>query len=45
LGDLPASEEVTKLALRKCKLNLEEALTQLTDPDVIAVLEQEVKQE
>ena len=33
LGELPCSEEVVKLALKKCKLNLEEAMLMVTDPD------------
>lgn len=33
LGELPCSEEVAKLALKKCKLNLEEGLIMLTNPD------------
>ena len=33
LGELPCSEEVAKLALKKCKLTLEEALCMLTNPE------------
>jgi len=45
LPDLQASDEVTKLALKKCKLSLEEALLYLTDPERIADLEEEVRRE
>lgn len=33
LGDLSCSEEVTILALKKCKLNLEDVLIMVTNPD------------
>ena len=45
LGDLTSSEEVTKLALKKCKLNLEDALIMLTNPESTADLEEEVRRE
>jgi hypothetical protein len=45
LGELPCSEEVAKLALKKCKLNLEEALCMLTNPDQVGDLEEEVRRE
>jgi len=44
LGELPCSEEVTKLALKKCKLDLQEALVMLTT-DQVADLEEEVRTE
>jgi len=45
IGDLSCSDEVTKLALKKCKLNLEETLMMVTNPDAIADLEEEVRRE
>jgi hypothetical protein len=45
LGDLPCSEDVAKLALKKCQLNLEEALCMLTNPDQVADLDEEVRRE
>ena len=42
LGELPESEEVCKLALKKCNLNLEEALIMLTDEEKIKDLCYEV---
>jgi hypothetical protein len=45
LGELPSTEEVCKLALKKCNLNLEEALMMLTDPDKINDLAEEVDQQ
>lgn len=45
LGDLTCSEEVTKLALKKSKLNLEETMLIVTDPERIADLEEEVSKE
>jgi hypothetical protein len=45
LGDLPCSEEVVKLALKKCKLNLEEVMLMVTEPDRVNDLEEEIKRE
>jgi hypothetical protein len=43
LEDLKASNEVIKLALKKCKMNLEEAILMLTNPDQVIDLEDEVR--
>ena len=43
LEDLKASNDVIKLALKKCKLNLEEAILMLTNPDQVIDLEDEVR--
>ena len=45
MGDLMCSDEVTKLALKKCKLKLEETLMMVTNPESIADLEDEVERE
>ena len=45
MGDFMCSEEVIKLALKKCKLNLEEAIFMVTDPDKIADLEEEQRRD
>lgn len=45
LEDLKASNEVIKLALKKCKMNLEEAILMLTNPDQVIDLEDEVRQD
>lgn len=45
LGDFMCSEEVIKLALKKHKLNLEEAIFTVTNPDAVADLEDEVRRE
>lgn len=45
LGELTCSEEVVKLALKKCKLNLEETLFMVTNSDQVADLEEEVRKE
>ena len=33
LGDFMCSEDAVKLALRKCKLNIEDAIFMVTNPD------------
>lgn len=43
LEDLKASNDVIKLALKKCKMNLEEAILMLTNPDQVIDLEDEVR--
>ena len=45
LGEIQCSEEVLKLALKKCKLDLEETICMVTSPDQINDLEEEVKKE
>ena len=45
LGDLICSEEVTKLALKKCKLNLEEAMMMVTSEDQVQDLQEEIRRE
>lgn len=42
LGDLPSTEEVCKLALKKNNLDLQEALMMLTDPEKLVDLADEV---
>ena len=42
LGELPASDEVCKMALKKCNLDLSEVLMMLTDPDKLVDLADEV---
>ena len=42
LDGLNASDEVIKLALKKCKLNMEEAVLMLTNPESVEDLEEEV---
>lgn len=42
LGELTASEKVTMRALKKCKLNLGDALILLTDPDKLVELDEEI---
>ena len=45
LDGLNASDEVIKLALKKCKLNMEEAVLMLTNPESVEDLEEEVNVE
>lgn len=45
LGEFLCSEDVIKLALKKCKLNLEETIFMVTNPDQVADLEEEVRRE
>ena len=42
LGELTASEKVTLRALKKCKLNLGDALILLTDPDKLIEFDEEI---
>lgn len=43
LDGLKATDNVIKLALKKCKLNLEEAILMLTNPDQVIDLEEEIR--
>ena len=45
MGQLTCSEEVTKLALKKSKLDLQDTMLIVTDPDRVADLEEEVLKE
>ena len=45
MGELNCSEDVVKLALKKCKLNLEETMLMVTNQDQANDLEEEVKRE
>ena len=45
MGDLGLRDEVLKLALVKCKLNIEEAIMMATNPDQIKDIEDEIAAE
>ena len=45
MGELSCSDDVLKLALSKCKLNLEETIFMVTNPDAIADMEEEIRRE
>jgi hypothetical protein len=45
LGEFECSEEVVKLALKKCKLNLEDTIFMVTNPEQVLDLEDEVRRE
>lgn len=44
-GEMACSDDVTKLALKKCKLDLNAVMMMLLDPDSINDLEEELRQE
>ena len=45
MGDLGCSDQVLKLALSKCKLNLEETIMLVTNREAIADMEEEIRRE
>jgi hypothetical protein len=42
-GEMACSDDVTKLALKKCKLDLNAVMMMLLDPDSINDLEEELR--